>query len=438
MITIAYHFLGCRLNEAENEHLARAMTKAGYRMVTLQDHPDVIVLNTCGVTSEAMRKSRNYARRMAALHPSVLVLMGCAIDLMAAGELPLEDQVLEDIDGEGLPDKGSIEIVRILRDDRPNAEKIIKDAIHKYIHLNDICEDERKSAEESYRLRMRSFIKIEDGCNNQCTYCSVRLARGPEKSLPSEQILNEIRKCINLGEKEFVLTGVQVGAWKEDNRRLPDLIRDILDQTDVQRLRLSSIEPWHTKPELWRLWRDQRLCPHFHIPVQSGSDAVLSMMKRRTPIEGYLEKLDQIRNDIPGVRISTDIIVGFPGETEEMWQETLQFIQRASFDDVHLFTFSARPNTIAATLPGALSYEEKHKRWYQAEELINQIKKQRLENNIGLKCKVLWENISDRKPGYNLWHGYSQHYLKLMRWFEADKWMRGQTTDEVFMKEDIC
>ena len=437
MTTIAYHFLGCRLNEAENEQLARTMTKAGHRMVTLQDHPEVIVLNTCGVTSEAMRKSRNYARRMAALHPAILVLMGCAIDLMAAGEQPLEDQVLEDIDGEGKIDKGDMEIVRILREDRPRAHEIVLNAIQKYIKPDSIKEAERQNAENSYRLRMRSFIKIEDGCNNQCTYCSVRLARGPEKSIPSADILDEINKCIHLGEKEFVLTGVQVGAWHEDKKRLPDLIQMILDQTEVKRLRLSSIEPWHTRPELWQLWHDQRLCPHFHIPVQSGSDAILTLMKRRTPIDGYLEKIEQIRSEIPGVRISTDIIVGFPGETEAMWQETLAFIQKASFDDVHLFTFSARPNTIAASLPGALSYEQKHERWREAENIINSIKKQRLEASIGLKCRVLWENVSDHKPGYQLWHGYSEHYLKLMRWFEEDKWMRGQTTNEIFEPGDV-
>lgn len=427
---IAFHYLGCRLNEAENEQIARVLIEAGHCMTTLEDAPDVILLNTCGVTSEAMRKSRNYARRMAANAPQLLVLMGCAIDLMAAGETPVSD--------EDLTHESETRVIRILRKDRPQAAQIILNAIDECSAHAQVTDAERMQAAASYKLRMRSFIKIQDGCNNQCTYCSVRLARGPERSESAEQIIAEIQKCLTLGEREIVLTGVQLGAWHENQNRLPWLISHILEKTDVQRLRLSSIEPWHVRPELWLLWQDKRLCPHFHIPVQSGSDAVLTAMKRRTPIEGYLQKLEAIRQNIPNVRISTDLIVGFPGETDEMWQETMQFIDEAQFDDVHLFRFSARPGTLAASLPNPVSPEVKRMRWNQAQERIQNIQKQRLMQTVGQHCEVLWENAEENLKGNTkLWSGYSQNYLQIFRAFETGANMRGQITHEVFTEADI-
>ena len=161
------------------------------------------------------------------------------------------------------------------------------------------------------------------------------------------------------------------------------------------------------------------------------------MMQRRTPIPNYLEKIQTIRAEIPLVRISTDIIVGFPGETDDMWQETLDFLERAQFDDAHLFTFSPRPNTPAATLPGQLSYESKHTRWHQADDLMNRIRQKRAMQFVGQSMDVLWENISRREPGQNLWHGYSQNYLRLERWFEDTLWMRGSVTREVFEEGDV-
>ena len=285
---------------------------------------------------------------------------------------------------------------------------------------------------------MRSFIKIQDGCNNKCTYCAVRLARGPERSEPAAKVIEEIKRCLALGEREIVLTGVQLGAYRQDNYVLKDLITDILAQTSVTRLRLSSIEPWHIRPDLWALWKDTRLCPHFHIPVQSGSDAVLTAMKRRTPIDGYLQKLAAIRAEIPNVRISTDLIVGFPGETEDMWLETLAFIRHAEFDDVHLFRFSPRPNTPAAVMPNPVPPDIKRKRWNEAETLIETIKTQRLAHTIGAHLRVLWEQALDTEGDHIRWQGYSENYLRIIRTFPKDMAMRGMITDEIFINEDIA
>ena len=429
MVRIAFHYLGCRLNEAENEAIARSMTDKGHEIVAIADNPDVIVLNTCGVTADAMRKSRNLMRRFAAAGARLLVLMGCAVDLMQAGENSVSDDDLR----QGAKRDDDLRIVRIYRDDRPKAADIIARAIDETWNAS------VAQAPTAYKPRIRCFIKIEDGCNNACTYCSVRLARGRERSVAGTDIVEEIRRCLALGEREIVLTGVQLGAWKEGDRRLPDLIGDILSKTDVERLRLSSIEPWHLRPELYELWSDKRLCPHFHTPVQSGSDAVLSMMRRRTHLAEFESKINDLRRKIPNVRVSTDLIVGFPGETDAMWRETLDFIERIGFDDIHLFRFSARPGTIAATLPNPVAPEVKRERWNEAHDRMMQIKCDKMQASIGALCRVLWETRGHEiVDGKRRWSGYAENYLRLYRYFDADRSMRGTVTCEIFGENDVA
>ena len=429
MVRIAFHYLGCRLNEAENEAIARSMTDKGHEIVAIADNPDVIVLNTCGVTADAMRKSRNLMRRFAAAGARLLVLMGCAVDLMQAGENSVSDDDLR----QGAKRDDDLRIVRIYRDDRPKAADIIARAIDETWNAS------VAQAPTAYKPRIRCFIKIEDGFNNACTYCSVRLARGRERSVAGADIVEEIRRCLALGEREIVLTGVQLGAWKEGDRRLPDLIGDILSKTDVERLRLSSIEPWHLRPELYELWSDKRLCPHFHTPVQSGSDAVLSMMRRRTHLAEFESKINDLRRKIPNVRVSTDLIVGFPGETDAMWRETLDFIERIGFDDIHLFRFSARPGTIAATLPNPVAPEVKRERWNEAHDRMMQIKRDKMQASIGALCRVLWETRGHEiVDGKRRWSGYAENYLRLYRYFDADRSMRGTVTCEIFGENDIA
>ena len=429
MVRIAFHYLGCRLNEAENEAIARSMTDKGHEIFTITDYSDLIVLNTCGVTADAMRKSRNLMRRFAAAGARLLVLMGCAVDLMQAGENSVSDDDLR----QGAKRDDDLRIVRIYRDDRPKAADIIARAIDETWNAS------VAQAPTAYKPRIRCFIKIEDGCNNACTYCSVRLARGRERSVAGADIVEEIRRCLALGEREIVLTGVQLGAWKEGDRRLPDLIGDILSKTDVERLRLSSIEPWHLRPELYELWSDKRLCPHFHTPVQSGSDAVLSMMRRRTHLAEFESKINDLRRKIPNVRVSTDLIVGFPGETDAMWRETLDFIERIGFDDIHLFRFSARPGTIAATLPNPVAPEVKRERWNEAHDRMMQIKRDKMQASIGALCRVLWETRGHEiVDGKRRWSGYAENYLRLYRYFDADRSMRGTVTCEIFGENDIA
>jgi len=475
MARIALHALGCRLNEAEIERLSLDLQSAGHTIVRMEDAPDVVVLNTCGVTADAMRKSRHMARRLARHRPQCLVIMGCALDLTpldaaflsafdqapCAGDPADQAQISRgsarmraaDASGEHIATQGEaspshispaaglssspspqpIDILHIRREEKPFAAR------HILARVAAIClPTPRQVPEEgSHRAHTRGFIKIQDGCNNQCSYCAVRLARGSERSEPAAAVLEDVRAQLARGCREIVLTGVQLGAWREGECRLPELLCLLLEETPAERLRLSSIEPWHVGPSLWRLWESPRLCPHFHIPVQSGSDAVLKAMRRRILIPAFLERLSAIRLAIPGVRISTDLIVGFPGETDAMWAETLDFIDAAAFDDVHLFRFSPRPGTEAASLPNPLGDALKRARYAQAQARIETIRRLRLADCLGSAHAVLWESAEKPVGGKRLWKGYSANYLLFRREFEVEKTMRGTITHEIFDHRDL-
>ena len=428
MTTIALHALGCRLNEAELEQTARILEKNGHVIVRLEDHPELILLNTCSVTTEAMRKSRQIARKLCLHAPKCLVVMGCALDLMPEGENFFE---FDPSDPAFVPPK----LLMIRGFDKPRAGEIIAQYIREHADLFSEAHNIR-----NYISHTRAFIKIEDGCNNRCSYCSVRLARGPERSESTKDILRDIHTYTSRGVLEIILTGVQLGAWKEDQRRLPDLLTDILHQTTVPRIRLSSIEPWHIRENLWSLWcNEPRLCPHFHIPVQSGSDAVLTAMRRRTPIPAYLDLIRNLRQHIADVRISTDLIVGFPGETEANWAETLAFIDEAKFDDVHLFRFSARPGTDAYNMPNQVPPDVKKMRWNEAEEHIKRHAAERLKSFVGKSYPVLWEsNHAKSTDAQTTTGGYSPNYLRFERTFENPASMRGTLTMETFSMADIA
>ncbi len=427
MTTIALHALGCRLNEAELEQTARVLEKAGHTIVRLEEAPQMILLNTCSVTTEAARKSRQIARKLCGQNPKCIVVMGCALDLMPEGE---NFFALDNVDDGFEPPA----VLMIRGYDKPRAGDIIVQYIREHAELFDVSSPNAAN----YQSHTRAFIKIEDGCNNQCTYCSVRLARGRERSESTASILNDIATYEARGCQEIILTGVQLGAWKEDARRLPDLIHSILTQTSIPRIRLSSIEPWHIREELWSMWcNEPRLCPHFHIPVQSGSDAVLTAMRRRTPIPAYLELIQKLRANIPDVRLSTDLIVGFPGETDENWQETLDFIDEARFDDVHLFRFSARPGTIAYDMPNQIAPDVKKARWNEAESRINQHAAENLKRFVGRTYPVLWESSHAKTADApTTAGGYSPNYLRFVRPFNEPASMRGKITNEVFSLDE--
>ena len=247
---------------------------------------------------------------------------------------------------------------------------------------------------EGRRRRTRAFIKVQDGCDNHCTFCITRLARGCSRSISIDQVVADINYAIAGGTHEVVLTGVQIGSWGRElqpNARLSNLVGNILRETQIQRLRISSIEPWEVDDELISLWRDPRLCRHFHLPLQSGSSSVLKRMARKTSQHEYKTLVENIRAEIPGVSITTDVIVGFPGESYAEFEETCAFIDSIGFSGGHVFLYSARPGTPAAGYPDQVLHTVRRRRSQILREILSNQAAVFHEKFMEQRLEVLWE-----------------------------------------------
>jgi len=257
-------------------------------------------------------------------------------------------------------------------------------------------------------FRTRAFIKIQDGCNNFCSYCIVPLVRGREKSLQADQVVAEVRHRVSSGTKEVVLTGTEIGSYNYDGINLKRLLKNILTETDVVRLRLSSLQPQEISPELIDLWHNPRLCPHFHLSLQSGSDGVLKRMKRRYTISDYQKAVSSIRALVPDAAITTDIIVGFPGETDEEFQESYEFCQKIGFARIHVFPYSPRQGTEAAKMPANLTNSARTQRNQNLGALATECAQNYRHGFLGRKMSVLWE-----KQSGGIWSGHTGNYIKV-------------------------
>jgi threonylcarbamoyladenosine tRNA methylthiotransferase MtaB len=392
-MNIALETLGCKLNQAETELLARQFVEAGHRLVSSVDEADVYILNTCTVTHIADAKARHLLRLAHRRNADALVVAtGCYAQRMP--------QELTQIEGVSLV---------VGNDEKPNLLRLLCEAGHL---------DKSTSTHEDYItnyepvLRTRAFIKIQDGCNNFCSYCIVPLVRGREKSLPSDQIVAEVRHRVSSGAKEVVLTGTEIGSYNYDGINLKRLLENILTETDVIRLRLSSLQPQEISPELIDLWRDPRLCPHFHLSLQSGSDEVLRRMKRRYGVSDYREAVSLIRALVPDAAITTDIIVGFPGETEEEFEESYDFCQKMGFARIHVFPYSPRQGTEAARMPVHLANSVRTQRNQNLGALARECAQKYWQRFLGRTMSVLWEKQSFQwKDG--LWSGHTDNYIKV-------------------------
>ena len=379
--------LGCRLNEAELEKWATQFHSRGYSITTTPENANLVILNTCAVTQTAVKKSRQLIRR-AQLHQTAakLVISGCYVSLDAV-------------------DTSGIDLII------PNQGKdnLVDTVIKKFDHATQATTIHPKASTLLVRGRHRAFIKIQDGCRHRCTFCVVTLARGKERSQASAAIIDNINQLHQQDISEVVLTGVHAGGYGSDiDTDLATLVKNILTDTDIPRLRLASLEPWDLPPSFFELFQDQRLMPHLHLPLQSGSDTVLRRMGRRCKISDFKRLVEQIQDTIPNYNITTDIIVGFPGETEEEWQDSLHHIQQIGFSHCHIFTYSKRPGTRAATLPDQVAARIKRQR---SQQLHHQSKKMRahyLKQQIGKSTTVLWE----KKNRQDLWTGYTENYIR--------------------------
>ena len=384
--TIALDSLGCKLNQAEIQQLARQLSAAGYRLVSPADKADIYILNTCTVTHVADRKSRHMLRQARRRNPDArLVAIGCY-----AQRNPRELAQIEGVD-------------LILGNDRKmNLLKLLED-----------IDVSGKLSEEPAKYpraggRTRAFIKVQDGCHNFCAYCIVPLVRSREENVPVEKVTALVRGLVANGYQEVVLTGTEIGAYSCNNVNLEGLLKHILAETAVPRLRLSSLQPHQVSPGLIGLWRDPRLCPHFHLSLQSGSDTVLKRMKRRYFTADYQRTVALIRDSVPDVAITTDVIVGFPGETDAEFQESLDFCRQMQFARIHVFPFSPRPGTEAADMPQQVSASVKKERSRQMLALAKESAHSFQQGFLSRTMNVLWEQQAG-----GIWSGLTGNYIKV-------------------------
>ncbi len=312
--------IGCRLNQAEIETMARQFRAAGHEIVGTAEDAQLAVVNTCSVTSAAASDSRGRIRAAARAGVDEIVATGCWVTLSPdkARALPAVKQIVPN-------DKKEILVAEVLG--------LPADAFD--------LEPLARAPLPGLHMRTRAFIKVQDGCDNHCTFCITTVARGAGRSRPTADVIADIQSALSGGTQEVVLTGVHLGSWGADLPEwlhLRDLVGSILAETDVPRLRLSSLEPWDLDESFFLLWKDPRLCPHLHLPLQSGSPTVLRRMLRNTNPESFRELVRAARSAIPEAAITTDVIAGFPGETEEEFSETLAFLREIGFAGGHVFT----------------------------------------------------------------------------------------------------
>ncbi|MDD5320228.1 MAG: tRNA (N(6)-L-threonylcarbamoyladenosine(37)-C(2))-methylthiotransferase MtaB [Methylococcales bacterium] len=389
--------LGCRLNEAELETWAQAFQKSGHQITRQAQAANLIVINSCAVTQDAARKSRNLIRKIHRDNPQAkLVVSGCYATLNQdeAASLMGVDLVVSNKDKEQLVEKT---LTGLNMDAMP------------------AMSTEPGEISLFTRGRQRAFVKVQDGCRYRCTFCIVTVARGEEVSRPVHLVIDEINALQKQGINEVILTGVHLGGYGSDlDNNLAGLIKAILAETDIPRLRLGSLEPWELPGDFFELFRNPRLMPHLHLPLQSGSDTVLRRMARRCKTEEFADIVGKLRTQIPHFNITTDIIAGFPGETEQEWQNSFDFIKQTGFGHIHIFTYSSREGTKAATLPNQVADEIKRQRSRQLHQLADEMKLKFCRDNIGNEFPVLWEGYSEPLENGKLRvFGYTPNYLRV-------------------------
>lgn len=385
--------VGCKLNQSEIEKYAAQFHEAGHILVGNIDAADVYVLNTCAVTAAASSDSRQKLRQAVHRNPKIqIIATGCLVSL--------DDSIKQIIP----------QINRIV----PNEKKdsLVNDFLGE---LPDLDYYERQTIPGS-RRRTRAFIKVQDGCDNYCTYCITRLARGASRSVDANLVLSDIQGALVGGAKEIVLTGVHLASYGMDihpETSLSSLLKQILaDLPRDIRVRVSSLEPWDLTPDFFDLWKDVRLCPHFHLPLQSGADAVLHRMARKVTTGEYRHLVDELLLRVPDAAITTDIIVGFPGETDVEFNETLEFVQSIPFAGGHVFSYSAREGTGAARMPDQIHGNIKRQRSGILRNVMAELAHNYQMRFLGETVQVLWESSRKMDKAYLL-SGHSPNYLRV-------------------------
>lgn len=386
------HTLGCRLNQSEIESMAARFAAAGHVIVTDPTQAGLCVVNTCAVTAEAARKSRQLIRRLHRANPQAsLVVTGCFAQLEpeAAARLP--------------------GVTRVVSNDAK--DEIAPPQVGEVSHLP-----------PGALGRTRAFVKAQDGCNNHCAYCVTTLARGASRSRPLGEVIDEIDALAAAGYKEVVLTGVHLGAYGRDLGRHDDLsrlVRAVLERTSIPRVRLSSLEPWEIPADFFALWENPRFCRQLHLPLQSGAAATLRRMGRRTTPADFAALVGEARAHIPDLSLTTDIMVGFPGESEAEFAESLDFVRRMDFAKLHVFRYSPRPGTPAASMPGQVDGVTQRARSAQMQALSDEGARRFAARFVGRVMPVLWEAARPGEDGSFVNSGLTDNYLRV--WLDVGR-----------------
>ena len=396
---VSFHTLGCKLNFSETSTLAREFERGGFVRVAPSAEADICVINSCSVTEHADKKCRNLIRRLHRRNPqAIIAVTGCYAQLR-----PQEIAAIEGVD------------IVLGNNDKCDLFKRVAELSGKGRARIYSCDTEQLTsffAAFSSGDRTRAFLKVQDGCCNFCTYCIIPYARGAVRSLPADQAAEQAKGLARQGYRELVITGIELSTYGRDLPGRPDLaslIEAVCHAVPEMRVRLGSLEPRTVTEDFCaRLAALPNLCPHFHLSLQSGSDTVLARMKRKYTTQRFLESVRLLRAHFDRPALTTDLIVGFPGETEEEFQETLAFLQRCAFAQMHIFPYSRRQGTPAASMPGQLSNAEKANRAHRGAELAQAMERSWLTGWIGQTVPVLFE---EEKDGF--WRGHTPQYIEV-------------------------
>lgn len=397
---VAFYTLGCKVNQYETESIKNQLLKKGYTETAFEEKAEIYIVNSCTVTSVADRKTRNMLRRAKKINPrGIVIVTGCYAQTNSKELLEMEeiDYVI------GNSDKNAI--VNFIED--------IENRTMEKVKNHNIFLDSEYTEYEFATLRemSRAYVKIQDGCNNFCSYCKIPFARGKSRSRKKENIIKEIEKLVEEGFKEIILIGINLGAYGEDldeGENFESLLKSILEINKLQRVRIGSVYPDKISDEFINMFDNKKLMPHLHISLQSCDDEVLKRMRRKYGSSLIEERLLKLKKKVKNMEYTADVIVGFPGETEEMFQNSYNLIEKIGFSGIHIFQYSDRENTIASSFTDKIDAKVKKERADRLEVLKSEMAKKERKKYIGKHLSVLLE---EEINGYL--YGYSENYLRV-------------------------
>lgn len=397
---VAFYTLGCKVNQYETESIKNQLIKKGYEEVSFEDKADIYIVNSCTVTSVADRKTRNMLRRAKKINPNgAVIVTGCYAQTNSKELLEMEDidYVIGNTDKSG--------IVNFIED--------IENRTMEKLKNHNIFLDSEYTEYEFATLRemSRAYVKIQDGCNNFCSYCKIPFARGKSRSRQKDNILREITKLSQEGFKEIILIGINLGAYGEDlenSGNFEDLLKDILKIDGIERVRIGSVYPDKISDEFIEMFANPKLMPHLHISLQSCDDTVLKRMRRKYGSFLIEERLTKLRKAVPNMEYTADVIVGFPGESQNMFQNSYNLIDKIGFSGLHIFQYSDRENTLASTFEDKIDPKVKKERADELEKLKEIMAERERKKYLDRELKVL---VEEEKDGYL--YGYSENYLRV-------------------------